>query len=107
MPFGDVCTGASRAEYFHRPHPKAKQGRSPLTSDIVLSDCSECTSNTIEFVYAPKVSKKLLYKQTGCPLSVGNVLLLADELKLLLWTHIFLVRGALESLVWVTQTSSV
>ena len=50
-----------------------------MTSDIVLSDCGECTSNTIEFVYAPKVSKKPLYEQTGCPLSVGNVLLLAPR----------------------------
>lgn len=107
MPIGDVCIGASQAGYFHRPHPKAKQGRSPLTSVVVFSDWGGCTSNTLEFVYASKASQKSLYKQTDCPLSVGNVLLLADELKLLLWTNILLVRGALEGLVWVTQTSSV
>lgn len=38
MPVGDVCIGASWAECFHGPLPKAKKGRSPLTSEVVLSD---------------------------------------------------------------------
>lgn len=64
-----------------------------MTSEVVLSDRGECTSNALEFVYASKVSQKGLYKQTDCS-SVGKVLLLEKELKLLLWTHIFLATGA-------------
>lgn len=38
MLVGGVCIGASCAECFHGPLPKAKKGRNPLTSEVVLGD---------------------------------------------------------------------